>query len=212
MLGRPITAKVANWRRIDWNDLGINFVMVFSPGILASAPMTYIATAHLTDEQEIALEKAVVADLPNVSAIRVKEVLEGVTEILANVGIAVRIIAVVAIFAGVLVLAGAIAAGHRKRIYDAVVLKVLGATRRDLIVAYALEYGILGLVTAAIATGLGTVAAWFVMTRLMEAPWVFAPEPAVVTVIAALACTVGAGMIGTLAALNRKAAPLLRND
>ncbi|MEQ8665263.1 MAG: FtsX-like permease family protein [Rhodospirillales bacterium] len=212
VLGRPITAKVANWRRIDWNDLGINFVMVFSPGVLASAPMTYIATAHLTDEQEIALEKAVVGELPNVSAIRVKEVLEGVTEILANVGVAVRVIAVVAIFAGVLVLAGAIAAGHRKRIYDAVVLKVLGATRRDLITAYALEYGILGLVTAAIASVLGTVAAWFVMTRLMEAPWAFAPEPAIITVIAALVCTVGAGMIGTLAALNKKAAPLLRND
>lgn len=212
ILGRDVQATVANWRRIDWNDLGINFVMVFSPGVVSQAPMTYIATAHLADDQEIALEKAVVGELPNVSAIRVKEVLIGVNEILTNVGVAVRVIAVVAIFAGVLVLAGAIAAGHRKRIYDAVVMKVLGATRKDLIAAYALEYGILGLVTAGIATALGTAAAWFVMTRLMEAPWAFAPEPAVITIAAALVCTVGAGMIGTLAALNRKAAPLLRND
>lgn len=212
VLGRDVQATIANWRLIDWNDLGINFVMVFSPGIISQTPMTYIATAHLEDEQEIPLEKAIVSELPNVSAIRVKEVLEGVNELLANVGIAVRVIAVVAIIAGVLVLSGAIAAGHRKRIYDSVVLKVLGATRRDLISAYALEYGILGLVTAAIATGLGTVAVWFVMTRIMEAPWEFALEPAVVTIVAALLCTVGAGMVGTWAALNKKSAPLLRND
>jgi len=212
VLGRPVQATVANWRRIDWNDLGINFVMVFSPGVLSTAPLTYIATAHLDDHQEIPLENAVVRELPNVSAIRVKEVLQDVNEILKNVGVAVRVIAAVAIVAGIFVLAGAIAAGHRKRIYDAVVLKVLGATRRDLIVAFALEYGILGLVTAGIATGIGTAGAWFVMTQLMEAPWLFAPEPAVFTAAAALVCTVGAGMIGTWAALNRKAAPLLRNE
>ena len=212
VLGRDIQATVANWRQIDWNDLGINFAMVFSPGILSQAPMTYIATAHLPDDQEIALETSVVNQLPNVSAIRVKEVLQGVNGILTNIGVAVRVVAVVAIVAGILVLAGAIAAGHRKRTYDAVVMKVLGATRRDLIIAYALEYGLLGLVTAAIATGLGTGATWFVMTRLMEAPWTFAIEPAVVTVAIALACTIGAGMIGTWIALNRKAAPSLRND
>ena len=211
VLGRLITATIANWRRIDWNDLGINFVMVFSPGALSQAPLTYIATAHLSEDQEIALENAVVSELPNVSAVRVKEVLEGVNEILTNVGVAVRVVVVVAVFAGVLVLAGAIAAGHRKRIYDAVVLKVLGATRKDLIIAYALEYGILGIVTAGIATGLGTAAAWFVMTRLMEAPWIFSFEPVGITIVAALFCTVGAGMIGTWTALNKKAAPLLRN-
>ena len=212
VLGRPVTATVANWRRIDWNDLGINFVMVFSPGVLSSAPLTYIATAHLEDDQEIPLENAVVSELPNVSAIRVKEVLEGVNEILANVGVAVRVIAVVAIIAGVFVLAGAIAAGHRKRVYDAVVMKVLGATRADLIGAYALEYGLLALVTSGVAVVLGTIAAWFVMTRLMQAPWEFALTPAAVTIVIAITVTIGAGMAGTWAALNKKAAPLLRND
>jgi putative ABC transport system permease protein len=212
VLGRPIKATVANWRQIDWNDLGINFVMVFSPGVLSTAPLTYIATAHLADDQEIPLENAVVRELPNVSAIRVKKVLQDVNEILTNVGVAVRVIAAVAIAAGILVLAGAIAAGHRRRIYDAVVLKVLGATRKDMILIFALEYGILGLVTAGIATGIGTTGAWFVMTQLMEAPWLFAPKPAIITVITALVCTVSAGMIGTWASLNKKAAPLLRNE
>ena len=212
VLGRNIEATIANWRRIDWNTLGINFVMIFSPGVLSNAPQTSIATAYLDPASEVAFERAVIAELPNVSAIRVKEVLEGVSEILVNLGAAVRAIAFVAIVAGVLVLAGAIAAGHRRRVYDSVVLKVLGATRADVIGAYAAEYGILGLATAGIASLIGAGGAWFVITRLMEAEWIFVGSAVAYTVLVALACTVGAGMAGTFAALSRKAAPLLRND
>jgi putative ABC transport system permease protein len=212
ILGRTIEAQIANWRRIDWNDLGINFVMIFSPGVLENAPMSHIATAYLDEADELKLEDAVVRAMPNVSAIRVKEVLSDVQVILTKIATAVRIIAVVAVVAGVLVLAGAIAAGQRRRIYDSVVLKVLGATRRDLVTAYGLEYGVLGLVTSAIATGLGGAAAWFVITRIMEAEWTVSAGPVAATLIPALIVTVGAGMIGTWAALNRKAAPLLRNE
>lgn len=212
VLGRSIDARIANWREIEWNDLGINFVMIFSPGLLQAAPQTSIATAYLPEEAEIAFERAVIDAMPNVSAIRVKEVLEGVAELLGNLGLAVRAIAFVAIAAGVLVLAGAIAAGHRRRVYDSVVLKVLGATRRDVIGAYAAEYGILGLATAAIASIIGAAGAWFVITRLMEAEWLFVGEAVAWTVLVALTVTVGAGMAGTWAALGRKAAPLLRND
>lgn len=212
ILGRTIDAQIANWRRIDWNNLGINFVMIFSPGVLETAPMSHIATAYLDETHELTLEDAVVRALPNVSAIRVKEVLSDVQVILTKIATAVRVIAVVAVIAGVLVLAGAIAAGQRRRIYDSVVLKVLGATRKKLIIAYGLEYGILGLVTAAIATILGGGAAWFVITRIMEAEWSVSAGPIAATLIPALAVTVGAGMAGTLAALNKKAAPLLRNE
>ena len=212
VLGRNIEAKIANWRQIDWNTLGINFVMIFSPGVLSSAPQTSIATAYLDPDHEIAFETKVTDALPNVSAIRVKDVLQGVAEILVNLGAAVRAIAFVAILAGVLVLAGAIAAGHRRRVYDSVVLKVLGATRRDVITAYALEYGVLGLTTAGIASVIGAGGAWFVITRLMEAEWSFIGSAVGATVAVALICTIGAGMAGTFAALGRKAAPLLRND
>lgn len=212
VLGRNIEARIANWRHIDWNTLGINFVMIFSPGVLSSAPQTSIATAYLDPSYEVAFEKAVIDALPNISAIRVKEVLQGVSEILVNLGLAVRAIAFVAIIAGVLVLAGAIAAGHSRRVYDSVVLKVLGATRRDVIGAYALEYGVLGLATAGIASLIGAAGAWFVITRLMQADWIFVGSAVFITVLVALVCTVGAGMFGTFAALSRKAAPLLRNE
>jgi putative ABC transport system permease protein len=212
VLGREITAEIANLRRIDWTSLGINFVMVFSPGLMETAPQSYIATAYLPPDRETELEAAVVDAFPNVSAIRVKEVLESVNEILSNLGVAVRAIAAVAILAGVLVLAGALAAGHERRIYDSVVLKVLGATRRDVIAAFSLEYGLMGLITAGIASAVGAGAAWVVVSRIMGAEWVFAPDALAAVVIVALATTIGCGLIGTWIALGRKAAPLLRNE
>lgn len=212
VLGREVTAEIANLRQIDWTSLGINFVMIFSPGALENAPQSYIATAHLDEDREIALERAVTDRFPNVSSIRVKEILEGVAQILGNLGMAVRVIAAVAIAAGVLVLAGAIAAGHHRRIYDSVVLKVLGATRRDVMIAFLLEYLLLGAVTAIVAAVIGTAAAYVVITGIMEAPWSFDVNTLIMTLLLATLLTAGLGGAGAWNALGRKAAPFLRND
>lgn len=212
VLGREVDAEIANLREIDWTTLGINFVMVFSPGLIESAPQMYLATAYLEPDREVALERAVTDLYPNVSAIRVKEVLEGVDEILKNLASAVTAIAAIAIVAGVLVLAGAIAAGHSRRIYESVVLKVLGATRKDILIAYLAEFGLLGLLTAAVAGIVGSGAAYVVITQVMQAEWIFVPEAAALTVAVALIATMGLGFIGTWTALGRKAAPLLRNE
>lgn len=212
VLGREVEAEIANLRQIDWTTLGINFVMVFSPGLIESAPQMFLATAHLDQEKEVALERLVTDLYPNVSAIRVKEVLEGVDQILKSLATAVTAIAGIAIVAGVLVLAGAVAAGQGRRIYDAVVLKVLGATRGDILMAYLLEFGILGLITAVIAGLVGSLAAYVVIAEVMDAEWIFVPEAALITVAVALVATLSLGFIGTWSALGRKAAPLLRND
>ncbi|HSR72643.1 MAG TPA: FtsX-like permease family protein, partial [Kiloniellales bacterium] len=145
ILGREVAVEIANLREVDWTGLGINFVMVLSPGLLESAPQTHIATVKADPAVEAALERAITDRFANVSSIRVKEALAAVAEILAQIGLAVRLSASVAILAGILVLAGAIAAGHRRRVYDAVVLKVLGATRAEMARAFLLEYGLLGL-------------------------------------------------------------------
>ncbi|MEQ9491451.1 MAG: FtsX-like permease family protein [Alphaproteobacteria bacterium] len=212
LLGRGFTAEIANLRKIDWTSLGINFVMVFSPGLMEQAPQTYIATAYLDEAQEPALEALVTDAFPNVSSVRVKEVLEGVDEIVGNLAVAVRSIAAVAIVAGVLVLAGAIAAGHARRVYESVVLKVLGATRKDVAVAFLIEYGLMGVVTALIAAAVGSVAAWGVITFVMRADWIFVPMALISTVLLSVAITTGLGLAGTWVALGRKAAPLLRNE
>jgi putative ABC transport system permease protein len=212
IMGKTVSARIANLRVIDWTSLGINFVMVFSPGLLEGAPQSQIATVQIDVDQELALEHAVADGFPNVTAIRVKEVLEDVNLLLANLGVAVRGIAAVAILAGILVLGGSIAADHRRRVYDAVVLKVVGATRRRIFIAFLLEAGMLGLLASAIAGVLGTVLAWAIVEKVMKMRWDFAVEPVLWTLILALAITMLLGFAGTWRALSQKAGPFLRND
>ncbi|MGF1628883.1 MAG: ABC transporter permease [Kiloniellaceae bacterium] len=212
ILGRNVEVTIANLREVDWSSLSINFVIIFSPGMLEQAPQSHIATVKADPEVEDALEIAITDRFVNVSSIRVKEALEQVGALIAQIAIAVRAIAAVALVAGVLVLAGAVAAGHHRRVYDSVVLKVLGATRRSIAQAFLLEYGLLGLVTAAIAAVIGTVAAWLVLTEIMQADFVFLPQAVVSTALIATVITVGFGFIGTWQALGQKSAPLLRNE
>ncbi len=212
VLGREITGTVANTRDFEWSALTINFVMVFSPGILDGAPQTHIATARIDTDREIALQKAVADRFANVSAIRVKDALETASRILAAVGDAVRLTASVTLLAGILVLGGAIVAGHHRRVYDAVVLKVLGATRADIARAYLIEYGLLGIVTGALAAGLGTLAGYLFQTQVLEGPWVLLPGTIAVTALVGTGITLAFGLAGTLWALGQPAAPLLRNE
>ncbi|WP_422369405.1 ABC transporter permease [Pelagibius sp.] len=212
ILGRDVEVTIANLRAIDWSNLTINFVMVFSPGVLERAPQSHIATVKAEPEAEDGLEIAVTDRFINVSSIRVKEALEQVGQLMNHIATAVRAIAAVALAAGVLVLAGAVAAGHHRRVYDAVVLKVLGATRRVIAQAFLLEYGLLGLVTAAIAAVIGSLAAYLVLTEIMGTPFIFLPEAVLTTALLATAITIAFGFAGTWRALGQKAAPLLRNE
>lgn len=214
VLGRNVTAKIANFREVKWESMGINFVMVFSPNTFAGAPHSWLATLSTPDAssgEEARLLNAVTRAFPAVTSVRVKDALEVVNHLVSQLGTAVRVAASVALIASVLVLAGALAAGNRARIHDAVVLKTLGATRRTLIAAFSLEYMLIGLATAIFALAAGGVAAWFVVARVMKLPSAFLPEVAVATLLLALAVTVGIGLIGTWRVLGHKAAPVLRN-
>jgi putative ABC transport system permease protein len=185
---------------------------VFAPGALEGAPQTFIATAKTTPAAELPLQMAVTDSYPNITAIRIREALEAVNGILRNIGIAVRATAGVALAAGVLVLAGAVAANHRRRVYDAVVLKVLGATKRRVLTTYFLEYSLLGLITAILAAGVGTAAGYAVVAQIMGMPWYWLPNGVLMTALICLVVTVGAGMVGTWLAMSQKPAPLLRNE
>jgi putative ABC transport system permease protein len=212
VLGRDIEGEVANVRAIDWNRLGINFTIVFSPNPLSAAPHTWLATARVPPAAEVPLQRDFARAFPNVGIVRVKEALATAEELLARIGMAVEVAAGVTLAAGALVLAGVVAAGHRRRVYDAVVLKVLGATRRRVLAAFLIEFGLLGVLTATVAAILGTVAAWAALTFVMDLRWTFLPGAVAATAALCLALTVGFGFAGTWIALGRKAAPLLRND
>lgn len=212
VLGRDITARVANLREIDWSTLAMNFAFVLSPDALAGAPHTHIATVAATPQAETALERAVTDRLPNVTSIRIRQALDSVREVMAGIGTAVRGAATVALVAGALVLAGAIAAGHRRRVYGAVVMKVLGATRRHLLAAFLVEYGLLGAATGLIAAAVGSVVGWAVLVFLMRAEWHFLPGVVALTVGLCIPIVLIFGFAGTWRALGAKVAPLLRND
>jgi len=212
LLGREITGSIANLREVDWTTLSINFVMVFSPGVLEAAPQTELATVRVDPAQEVALERAVTDRFANVSAIRVKEALASVTSLLDGLSAAVASMAAVALVAGVAVLAGAVLADRRRRIYDAVVLKVLGATRGNLVAGLALEYGFIGLATALIALLLGSIAAFAFVHWVMEGEFSLLPGVALATAAAGAGLAIVIGLAGTWRALGQKAAPLLRND
>ncbi len=212
VLGRDISATVANVRDLEWRTMQINFAIMFSPEPLRSAPHTYIATLTAKPESEMAIQRAVSRQFSNITAVRIKEALDTVNELMRTIGAAVRSIAAITLIAGTLVLAGAIAAGHRRRVYDSVVLKVLGATRWHVLSAFLMEYGLLGLITSAIAALIGTLTAWAVIIWVMEADWVFIPSTVFLTTLLCTGITLGLGFVGTWRALGQKAAPLLRNE
>ena len=216
LLGRPLTARIANLRSIKWDSLSINFLMIFSPGSMQGAPLSYLATAHFeanaSEKDERAVARAVTDAFPNISAIRVKDVLSDVSKIVADIGIAVRTSTSVAIIAGILVLAGAIAASHRRRVYDAIVLKVLGATRKRLLAIFAIEFGILGVTTAAISSLIGTIIGWALVVHVMRAEWAFIPDAVLWTMSLSIIVTVASGFVGTWLALGQKPAKRLCNE
>ena len=212
ILGREITVLIASLREIDWRSVPFDFVFIFAPGALEGASHTHIAAVAAPPEAEDAIEAAVTDRFANVTAIRVRDALEAVNEMLSGIGHAVRSTAPITLVAGALVLAGAIAAGRQRRIYDSVVFKVLGATRGRIVRAFIIEYGLMGLVTGIIAAVIGTTTAWAVIVFLMDSEWVFRPAVVAVTAVVCILITQAMGFAGTWRALSEKAAPHLRNE
>ncbi|HEX8482575.1 MAG TPA: FtsX-like permease family protein [Allosphingosinicella sp.] len=210
ILGREIEARIASLREIDWDTMGFNFVIVFAPGTLESAPHSFMATISMPEGEERPFARAVSRAFPSVSAIRVKEVVETVSAMLSQLAVAVRAAASVAILAGIAVLVGALAANRRARTYDSVILKMLGATRGRILAAQAAEFAALALVVSLVALGLGSAAGWWVVVEIFELEW--APDWGTVAATLALGAlvTLVLGLAGSLPSLAARPARALR--
>ncbi len=215
VFGRDITATIANLRKVDWRKFGINFVLVFSPHTFAGAPYSDLASVTFpkagNNPRELTLLRDVAVAYPAVTIIRVKDALDAVAGVVSQLAAAIRGAASVALAASVLVLAGALAAGQEARLYDAVVLKTLGATRGRLLAAFLLEYGILGLATAVFGVLAGGAAAWGVVAKVMSLQFVWLWPQALIAAGGALTFTVLLGLAGTWRILGKKPAPYLRS-
>ena len=210
--GVPIEVEVTSIRHVDWQSLTTNFFVVLSPGALEGAPATWVATARVPAAVEPALQNAVVAAFPNVTAIPVRDVMERVAVVLGEIAVAVRLVALFTLGTGLVVMAGALAATRSQRLYESVVLRTLGATRGVVARAFAVEYGLLG-AAAGIGGGLlATLLAWGVVHWVLDAPWSFDPTPLVVGLAVTITLALAVGFLTTFRLLGQKPLPVLRRE
>jgi putative ABC transport system permease protein len=210
--GVPIEAEVVSLRKVDWQTLTTNFFVVFSPGALDGAPTTYVATARTPAATEAALQSAVVGAFPNVTAIPVRDVLERVGVVLADIAVAIRVIALFTVGTGLVVMAGALTATRYQRLYESVVLRTLGATRGAVARAFAVEYGCLGAAAGLGGTALAAVLAWVVLRFVLETPWRFEPLAMLAGVALTVILSVAIGFLATFRLLGAKPLPVLRRE
>ncbi|MFA7584910.1 MAG: FtsX-like permease family protein [Novosphingobium sp.] len=211
VLGVERSARIASFRRIDWNDLGFNYVLVFSPNALADAPHNLAATIdvpHGTARGD--LLRQLVRTFPSSSVVEVGGLLKDARALLSQMSVAILATASIAVLAGLAVLLGAIAAARASRTYDNVILRVLGASRRQLLLLQLAEYGALTTVLAIIALALGSAIGWLITVQLFEFDWL--PHwPTVLAVLGAgTALVIAFALAGSLPLLRAKPAQALR--
>jgi putative ABC transport system permease protein len=212
ILGRSITADIANLRSVDWSSLELNFAILFSPGVLENAPQTYLAAVHVPATAENQVFRAITGRFPNISAISTRELLSNVSRTLGRIGGAFKGMAVIALLSGFLVLAGAVSADQHRRIHDAVVFKVCGATRGTILLAFAAEFTLLGLAAGAISAIAGSLAAFGILKGPMDVAFTLHPLVILATLATGLALTLLLGLLGTWRALGQRPAAYLREE
>lgn len=212
VLGRSITAEIANLREVDWTSLELNFALIFSPGVLENAPQTHIAAVHVTAAAEDKVFHLITGQFSNISVISTRELLTNVTRTLDRIGGAFKAMAAVALLSGFLVLAGAVSADQHRRIQDAVIFKICGATRGSILLAFAAEFALLGLAAGGISAIAGSLAAATILKGPMNVAFNFHPMVVLATLAAGISLTLVFGLAGTWKALGQKPAIFLRNE
>lgn len=212
VLGRDVTARISSLREVDWSTLDLNFALLFSPGVLENAPQTNIASIHVPPSQEEIAFKTITTQFPNVSAISTRELLKNVSRTLERIGMAFRSMAALAVLTGFLVLAGAVSADQHRRIHDAVIFKVCGATRFDILSAFAAEFLMLGLIAGGISAVVGSLAAMGILKGLMKMSFTLHAGTILTTILTGIALTLLLGLLGTWKALGHKPAAYLRTE
>ena len=211
LFGVERAARIASFRQIEWDTLGFNFVLLFSPGSLDDVPHNLSATIVMDDRAADArVREAVAGRFPSTSLVPVRDVLEQVGEVAAGVSLAIAWAASAAILAGIAVLAGTSSAMREARTYDGVILRVLGATRRQLLRLQALEFLLLAALVTLVALALGLIGAWLIVTRLFDFTWAPDPIAVAVTVAVGLAVVLAVGLAGSLPSLGARPSRALR--
>ena len=211
LLGRDVTATVAVIRRVDFGAFGASFPLVLTPGSIAGANPRQVAIAKASRAEEQRVVRALGQDFAEVNVISVRDQLEAATALFDRVALAVRGAAAVALLAALLVLGGAIAARAQERTREAAILKVLGASRLQVLSAYVIEYGLVGLIAGAAGVALGYAAAWPVVVRVFETDWSVDWNGVATLLAAASGIAAIGGLLAAFQALSKRPAPALRS-
>lgn len=212
VLGRPLRAQVANLREVDWRGFGMNFVMIFNSSALRSAPHSHLATVYAPPEAEAAVLRALGAAHPNAAAVGVREAVGRAVSALDRLTLGLRAAAAAVLLAGLAVLAGAVSAGQRRRLYEAAALKAAGAERKTLLGAFVLRFLLTGAAAGATAFLAAWIGAWAVMRFVMGQPFQNAPGVALGVILGGAALTLAAGAVFVWRALSVRPAQVLRTQ
>ncbi|MEM1429567.1 MAG: FtsX-like permease family protein [Pseudomonadota bacterium] len=210
ILGRDIEAEVTSFREVDFSTAGIGFILTMNPAALQGAPHTFISTVYAEEAAEVQILRDVASAYPNVTAIRVRDAIDRVSDVLAGIAAAITYGAAATLVTGIVVLIGAAAAGERARVFEAAVLKTVGALRGQVLAYLAIRSALLGLAAGAVAIFAGGVGGWAVTTFIMETSWAFEPVSALTIVCAGVLATLLAGLAFAWRPLAARPARVLR--
>ena len=210
--GVPIDLAVTSIRKVNWRSFGINFSLVVEPGVLDQAPQQRFAAVRLPPGGEQRVQDLLAASYPNVTVLRIRELLEKVGQVLNRISLGVRFLGGFTVLAGIAILAGAISAGSARRSREVALLKTLGMTRRGVASNFAVEYALIGLVAGIIGACGAAALAWAVVTRGFELTGRLEPGPLAVGILTSVVLTVAAGLAASVRALQRRPIEVLRNE
>ncbi len=210
--GVPITGEISSVRQVEWGNFSTNFYMIFSPGALDGAPHTYVATVRVAPSEEVALQQAVVASFPNVTAINMGEVLDSFARVLDRLSLAIRAVALFCVLSGGLVMAAALAATRYRRLYESVILKALGATRSVIVRSFAIEYALLGALGGLLGCALASVLSWAILETVLDLPWSLQPAVLAMGLTATVTLTMLVGFLSTYRILGQPPLAVLRHE
>ncbi|MEL6683765.1 MAG: FtsX-like permease family protein [Pseudomonadota bacterium] len=210
VLGRDITAEVTSFRDVSWEDAGIGFVLAMNQSALDGAPHSWISTVYAEEQAEAAILRDLATAYPNITAIRIRDAIDQVIELVGGISAATRYGALITLVTGFLVLIGAAAAGERARTFEAAVLKTLGAPRRRIIASFALRAAILGLAAGIVALAAGILGGWAVSTFIMETDYTVIWSNALMIIGGGVMASLLAGLAFAWRPLSAKPAQVLR--
>ena len=211
--GVPIETEVGSIRKINWNRVQTNFFIVFPTGVLENAPQFNVLITRVpSPEQSAKYQQSVVRAFPNVSIIDLTLILKAVDDILSKVSFVIRFMALFSILTGLLVLISSVVISKYQRIRESVLLRTIGASRRQILMINAAEYFMLG--TLATFTGiiLSFIGTWLIAKFSFKIP--FAPNmlPPFLVFLSITALTIFIGLFNSRDVLNKPPLEVLRAE